>query len=840
MGSSAGVSEITAEDEMNLVQHFKGLSPINCKPNLDSRYGKMHGHRDGLEQGQPIQAVDLSASPRAVGSSRKTGVDLQKSALKMPIRVGMPQTSGIGISDSVTLKQALRKLCISQASEMAAMKRLSKPIGVSRVSEAGTIKRLYAAVIVQANESLDEDKRNLLEISLVPEKANREKSGQTTGSFEVSKVEIASKSTVSSSHIAAATTKKIMKPKVQDAIVSASMNFGSKPSARMEQTTKGKSTSQSPVSYSKSGGQSSKPLASPRLIGTTLRNKNFPRIKRNDLTTKSGCSTTLSALDKVSVAASNSELGCQKGSMTASSNKNHTAAPSRKKDCEITKPDSTPDSKSDFAPENGNRGGALGGKVNGSSRSKEKGDCSQSSKSSMGDYSSSTSISDESSQSTSSGHGCRPHMSKDFRWTAIRNVQIQQGRIGLNNFKLLKRLGCGDIGTVYLAELIGSDCLFALKVMDNDFLSSRKKMSRAQTEREIMQILDHPFLPTLYACFTTDNLSCLVMEYCPGGDLHVLRQKQPDRNFSEPVARFYIAEVLLALEYLHMLGVVYRDLKPENILVREDGHIMLSDFDLSLRCTVSPTLVSSSSLGSGELARRSSGSCARSGCIDPLCLQPACIQVSCFTPHLISSNVARAKNLKSDMAAQVTPLPQLVAEPTEARSNSFVGTHEYLAPEIIRGEGHGSSVDWWTLGIFLYELMFGRTPFKGSGNEETLANIVTQNLMFPENPPVGFQGQDLIRGLLVKEPENRLGSLRGAAEIKQHPFFEGLNWALIRCTVPPETPVLDELVVAAPTPTPTPMPTPTPTPTPEPAPAPVNRRKASKCLEFRTDGQVEF
>uniref|UniRef100_A0A1D1XVN6 Protein kinase G11A n=1 Tax=Anthurium amnicola TaxID=1678845 RepID=A0A1D1XVN6_9ARAE len=826
MGSSAGVSEITAEDEMNLVQHFKGLSPINCKPNLDSRYGKMHGHRDGLEQGQPIQAVDLSASPRAVGSSRKTGVDLQKSALKMPIRVGMPQTSGIGISDSVTLKQALRKLCISQASEMAAMKRLSKPIGVSRVSEAGTIKRLYAAVIVQANESLDEDKRNLLEISLVPEKANREKSGQTTGSFEVSKVEIASKSTVSSSHIAAATTKKIMKPKVQDAIVSASMNFGSKPSARMEQTTKGKSTSQSPVSYSKSGGQSSKPLASPRLIGTTLRNKNFPRIKRNDLTTKSGCSTTLSALDKVSVAASNSELGCQKGSMTASSNKNHTAAPSRKKDCEITKPDSTPDSKSDFAPENGNRGGALGGKVNGSSRSKEKGDCSQSSKSSMGDYSSSTSISDESSQSTSSGHGCRPHMSKDFRWIAIRHTEMHHGTIGLSNFKLLKRLGCGDIGTVYLAELIGTECLFALKVMDNDYLLSRKKMSRAQTEREILQILDHPFLPTLYTYFTTDNLSCLVMEYCPGGDLHVLRQKQPDRCFSEPAARFYVAEVLLALEYLHMLGIVYRDLKPENILVREDGHIMLSDFDLSLRCAVSPTLLRSSSLGAEDSVKRFSGPCPESSCIDPLCLQPSWAQVSCFTPRLLSSTATKTKKLKSDVASHLS-LPQLVAEPTEARSNSFVGTHEYLAPEIIKGDGHGSSVDWWTFGIFLYELLFGRTPFKGLGNEETLTNAVTQSLQFPDTPTVSFQAKDLIRGLLVKEPENRLGSLRGAAEIKQHQFFEGLNWALIRCAAPPETPVPHELVV--------------PSPTPAPVPAPVARKKEAKCLEFRSNGEkVEF
>ncbi|CAA6667572.1 unnamed protein product [Spirodela intermedia] len=385
----------------------------------------------------------------------------------------------------------------------------------------------------------------------------------------------------------------------------------------------------------------------------------------------------------------------------------------------------------------------------------------------MGDHSSSTSVSDESSQSTSSGRGCRPHMSKDFRWIAIRETEMHQGSIGLDNFILLKRLGCGDIGTVYLAELIGTECLFALKVMDNDFLLSRKKMSRAQTEREILQILDHPFLPTLYTYFTTDNLSCLVMEYCPGGDLHVLRQRQPGRSFSEPAASPPRPGVPPHAR------VVYRDLKPENILVREDGHIMLSDFDLSLRCSVSPTLLrSSSSLCVGDSGRRASGTCAESSsCVDPRCLHPSWVQVSCFGPSAAASTPGGKK--KVELAGGSAALPQLVAEPTEARSNSFVGTHEYLAPEIIKGDGHGSSVDWWTLGIFLYELLFGRTPSKGRGTRRP-----------SPTPGVSLQARALIRGLLVKEPEDRLGSLRGAAEIKQHPFFQGLNWALIRCTAP--------------------------------------------------------
>ncbi|CAN4118840.1 unnamed protein product [Withania somnifera] len=423
-------------------------------------------------------------------------------------------------------------------------------------------------------------------------------------------------------------------------------------------------------------------------------------------------------------------------------------------------------------------------KFNKTSKSREQGEFSQSSKSSIGDYSTSTTISEESNLSGSFS-GNRPHMSKDGRWEAINQVRKHYGFLGLRHFNLLKKLGCGDIGTVYLAELLETNCLFAIKVMDNEYLARRKKLLRTQTEREILRILDHPFLPTLYAQFTSDNLSCLVMEFCSGGDLHVLRQKQPGRYFSEPAARFYVAEVLLALEYLHMLGVVYRDLKPENILVREDGHIMLTDFDLSLRCSVNPTLLQSSSLG--VEAPRISGPCAGSNCIDPFCAGPSC-QVSCFSPRVLPGT-ARARKLKAEAVASLNrSLPQLVVEPTEARSNSFVGTHEYLAPEIIKGEGHGSAVDWWTLGVFLYELLYGKTPFKGAGNEETLANVVMQNLRFPDSQIVSFQARDLIRGLLVKEPENRLGTETGAAEIKRHPFFDGLNWALIRCAVPPQVP----------------------------------------------------
>ncbi|XP_047066516.1 serine/threonine-protein kinase D6PK-like [Lolium rigidum] len=421
------------------------------------------------------------------------------------------------------------------------------------------------------------------------------------------------------------------------------------------------------------------------------------------------------------------------------------------------------------------------GSVKGSIR----GDSLESAKTSMSRASDSSGVSDDSSWSHITGSTSKPHKGNDPRGKAVHAVRVRDGALGMSHFRLLKRLGCGDIGSVYLSELSGTRCYFAMKVMDKASLASRKKLNRAQTEREILQLLDHPFLPTLYTHFETDRFSCLVMEFCPGGDLHTLRQKQPGKHFSEYAARFYAAEVLLAIEYLHMLGVVYRDLKPENVLVRDDGHIMLSDFDLSLRCAVSPTLIRTSAFDSDP--RRAGGSF----CVQPTCMEPtsACIQPVCFMPKLFGQkSKKKIRKTRSELGQSGINLPELLAEPTSARSMSFVGTHEYLAPEIIKGEGHGSAVDWWTFGIFLHELLYGKTPFKGSGNRATLFNVVGQQLKFPESPSTSYASRDLIRGLLAKEPQQRLGVKRGATEIKQHPFFEGVNWALIRCSTPPEVP----------------------------------------------------
>ncbi|EOY26530.1 Kinase PINOID 2, putative [Theobroma cacao] len=202
----------------------------------------------------------------------------------------------------------------------------------------------------------------------------------------------------------------------------------------------------------------------------------------------------------------------------------------------------------------------------------------------------------------------KPHKGNHPAWVAINRLLLEHGHVELEHFRLFHRVGSGSMRNVYLClntsgSFIEFDahCLYAMKVLDTDALRVSNKLHKAAIERKILGMFDHLFLPTLHAEFDCCQYSCLVMEYCPGGDLLTFLQRESNMRFSIPTAkkvfillkllRFYAAEVLVALDYLHMMGVIYRDLKPENVFVQEDGHIMLSDVDLSLTCNVSPKLI---------------------------------------------------------------------------------------------------------------------------------------------------------------------------------------------------------------------------------------------------------
>ncbi|CAK3871352.1 serine threonine- kinase nrc-2 [Lecanosticta acicola] len=338
-----------------------------------------------------------------------------------------------------------------------------------------------------------------------------------------------------------------------------------------------------------------------------------------------------------------------------------------------------------------------------------------------------------------------------FRRTYSSNsIKVRNVEVGPSSFDKIKLIGKGDVGKVYLVREKKSSRLYAMKVLSKKEMIKRNKIKRALAEQEILATSNHPFIVTLYHSFQSEDHLYLCMEYCSGGEFFRALQTRPNKCVDEDAARFYAAEVTAALEYLHLMGFIYRDLKPENILLHQSGHIMLSDFDLSKQS-------------------------------DPG-----------GVPGMI---LAGGRNASGGITSNPTPnnMPTIDTKSCIAnfRTNSFVGTEEYIAPEVIKGCGHTSAVDWWTLGILIYEMLFGTTPFKGKNRNATFANILRDEVPFPEgngSPNASNLCKSLIRKLLIKDELRRLGSRAGASDVKTHGFFRSTSWALLRHQKPPIIP----------------------------------------------------
>lgn len=281
-----------------------------------------------------------------------------------------------------------------------------------------------------------------------------------------------------------------------------------------------------------------------------------------------------------------------------------------------------------------------------------------------------------------------------------------------SDFETIKLISNGAYGAVFLVRHKETRQRFAMKKINRQNLILRNQIQQIFVERDILTFAENPFVVSMFCSFETRRHLCMVMEYVEGGDCANLLKNIGPLPVD--MARMYFAETVLALEYLHNYGIVHRDLKPDNLLITSMGHIKLTDFGLSK------------------------------------------IGLMNMTTNLYEGHIEK--------------------DTREFIDKQVCGTPEYIAPEVILRQGYGKPVDWWAMGVILYEFLVGCVPFFGDTPEELFGQVVNDEIIWPEGEDaLPADAQDLITRLLRQSPLERLGT-GGTAEVKMHVFFTGLDW----------------------------------------------------------------
>ncbi|KAJ3135736.1 hypothetical protein HDU90_003812 [Geranomyces variabilis] len=326
----------------------------------------------------------------------------------------------------------------------------------------------------------------------------------------------------------------------------------------------------------------------------------------------------------------------------------------------------------------------------------------------------------------------------------------------IRDFEIIKPISRGAFGKVYLARKLTTQDMYAIKVLKKQDMIRKNMVSHVLAERKVLALSRNPFVVKLYYAFQSREYLYLVMEYLIGGDLSSLLAAFG--TFEEPMARMYGAEVAVALDYLHSNGIRHRDLKPDNILINEKGHIKLTDFGLSRIQMADQELGAANhpqNLRTPSRRRRASLSSAHN------------------IPEHGEHNASSSPPQRTSTALRRRPSVGIKRQPS---NKQVLGTPDYLAPELLLGLGHGPEVDWWALGICMYEWICGFPPFTDESPEDIFRNILDGVIEWPDDTEVSPEAMSLILSLLNPDPALRLS----AQGVKSHAFFASVEWDKVR------------------------------------------------------------
>ncbi|CAD7702971.1 unnamed protein product [Ostreobium quekettii] len=325
-------------------------------------------------------------------------------------------------------------------------------------------------------------------------------------------------------------------------------------------------------------------------------------------------------------------------------------------------------------------------------------------------------------------------------------ARLRRAKISVDNFEALTIIGRGAFGEVRIVrEKAGQGRLLAMKKLRKADMVRRGQVEHVKAERNVLAEVHNPFVVTLYYSFQDADYLYLLMEYLPGGDIMTMLMRKD--ILTEEETRFYIAETVLAVEAIHRHNYIHRDIKPDNLLLDREGHLKLSDFGLC---------------------------------------KPVDVQ---RLPSLPENEVVAGMDGVSGKGGGSGRSPRAMKQHWQQNRRklafSTVGTPDYIAPEVLMKKGYGMECDWWSLGAIMYEMLVGYPPFYSDDPMTTCRKIVYWRtfLRFPPEVTMSPDAKDLIQRLLT-DADERLG-VHGAQQVKEHPFFKGIDWERItQCRAP--------------------------------------------------------